>query len=671
MANVVEQLRQIEGFDSLPQARQEALIVDALAKEAKAGVGSYERPLRVGEPQPIQDRIDPAMLQAARQYRPSPQTYQPTNEGNYVLQDRPQAPTLEPSLEETFTRPSETVPLILSAVGGGLPGAGMQAGSALAQRFTSPTLRTALPYVGAALGSEAANVTGKVMSGQSLAPDLSDVASTAVPLALGAWPMAKAAAGEFAATTHVGKVAKLDAATKYVDAANADLQAKWALARQADEARQSVLQAGFNADMKAHAALLELGKADKIRRGEELRRAQAFIKEGNMDKARQVIADLPNVPTDLHVKEAYADVAEQVLKNNLVIELPEVQKLKSTFVQEAAHLQSIAGHSPLAAKLEALANAGAGGAPLSLADVHETIGMVKARIGDLSGEATAAAKEQRRTYVRMLAALDEDMKNIAAQNPEIKQWKSLVDTANATYLKRQTVKDLEQFINSQLYETSAVTGEQIFTPKRFLDSLEKPANAELKKYMQATKFKEEGDRSLYDITRDNFTQHSKEAYDAAEKLRLDKRALDAVKPEAPTPPPPSQMGPAPRPLEVDPKLTDTRSDRLPVVVSAGTRVAAGIAAAALYGGGYSPYATGLAIAGAGLPSFITAYMMSPQGQRTLLRIMTEYGGKLTPEAVGFLTAAARATGERAPDILGAADAARRAISGAGTATPSQ
>ena len=410
-----------------------------------------------------------------------------------------------------------------------------------------------------------------------------------------------------------------------------------------------------------------------------------------MDKARQVIADLPNVPTEAHVTEAYADVAEQVLKNNLVIKLPEVQRLKSTFAQEAARLKSIAGDSPLAAKLDSLANAGKPPAPapynpalmpmnqprppaakpLGLDDVHDTIGMIKARIRDLSGDASAAAKEQRRTYVRMLDALDADMAQIATQHPEIRQWKSLVDTANATYLKRQTVQDLDRFINSQLYETSAVTGEQIFTPKRFLDALEKPANADLKKYMQATKFEEEGGKSLYDITKDNFTRHSKEGYDAAEKLRLDKRALDAVKPEAPIAPAVNpQMGPAPRSPEVDPKLKDTHSDRLPVVASAGMRVAGGMGAAALYGGGYSPYATGAAILGAGLQNFITAYMMSPGGQRTLLRIMTEYGGKLTPGAVGFLTTAARATGERVPDILGAVEAARRKIWPSESATPS-
>lgn len=633
--DVLQELKRRAGAGELNQ-RQQAILQE-LERRLAPQAPPYQRPTRVGDPRaPLQAGLEPESLQAAMTAPTVP--------------DIRYGPPLEPGLEEGFTDP-RTMAL---TIGGGLAGsAGMRAGMALAPFFTNPIARAAAPYLGSAAGSEAVNLAAKATEpgatvGSVLTPDLSDVVATGVPLAAGARDIGRAAAGALARSSRAGKVAQesvkkqtADASRASAQAFNDQVQADFDLSTAKQAHTRAMDQARLDDDLRSYNALLERHTAEKARQAEVIRGLTQAQREGNVAKAADYVARLPNIPSADDVAQSYAGVQSVAQSYKTPIVLPELQKVQQQLIKEADSVRKIPGGAGLANTLEAIGSAGAD-ETLSLADIQTGLRLMKAHVRTLNRSTSEYAGTQARAYGRLIEAMEEGLKNLADNDALPDTFRGLLRSANAQYLKYATHEELTDFVTNAMVRPGP-GGVPQFSPQVALRALESKQYAPMKRYMQQTAFEELGGKNLYDLTKETLTAMA--GSDVAEKgaLIAQRRALQPpVRPELP----PTSPSGVPRGLglvqqEVPPAYQpgDTAPGTGAILASLAARGILGTSAALLASSGQYHAALPLAAGMVGLPNTVAALLSQPWGQRLILRLMQEQGPRLTPTMMGFINAA--------------------------------
>src|SRR5262249_31793144 len=156
------------------------------------------------------------------------------------------------------------------------------------------------------------------------------------------------------------------------------------------------------------------------------------------------------VPTEVAVKEAYADLTQFAKENNFTIEMPALDKLRETFLQEVERLENQLGRTSFIQQLRRVGNVGQDSADLgAIWDLQKSL---RGQMADLAGDPSSYAKGRMRIYGRMLDAIDTDMKALEQANPTVAQWGPLLRDANNMNLRYQTHEDLNKFMDTNMFD---------------------------------------------------------------------------------------------------------------------------------------------------------------------------------------------------------------------------
>lgn len=636
--NVVEQLRQIEGFDQLPQDRQEALIVDALEKETQGGVGAPSAPSTTPGYQGLG-----AFHEGGTVERAVPQDFGQTLRsvlaGNMSVADALKVTGLR-GMGATFgsePRPAEAealrgVPsMVGSLVGTGLGAAGGPAGMAIGD----------LLGTGAGYGLEVA--LGATQ------PTLQDMAlQLGIPLAANAWQAIRPVVRGLARSSSPGKMALKTQADDAVAAFNARVQAEYAQANAQREAVKAQRQFQYQNDLEAWRTVEAQQAAEKARYAEQLRGFTQAYKEGNVAQVATYMENVPGIPSKAQYQESYRGAQEIADNYKTPIVLDEIQAVKKQFLDEAGSLKKITGDTPLTRQLESLARAGtttAGPVPLTLTDIQSALASMNAHIASLKRSTGEYAGAQLRTYSRLVEATEDGLKKLAANEGLPGQFQLQLKVANAEYLKARTHAELTDFLTHDMLQYGPGGGAQ-FTPQRALHALENKSNAQLKRYMQQTHFEELGGKNLYELTQETLQAMAQAGVTEQQRLRMLKLTGGMTAPPQPSDPTANWIGVA-KPQTMTAPRIDTGHGTAAILADAALRVGGPLVGLGLQQmgltGGMSPY-TAMGIGGvvtAGAPNLLAQLMMRPGGQQTLVTLIETQGTRLTPPMMGFLSAATR------------------------------
>mgnify|MGYP001602080084 CR=1 FL=1 len=607
MPNVVEQLRQIEGFDQLPPERQEVLIVDALRQESQApsDTSATQAGLNPAYNQPMQ--VSPTTFhEGGTIERAVPRTFGETARSVMAGNLSPMEAVKVGGLREMgATFGSEGQQSQVDSMRGGPTMAGSLIGTVLGAPG-GPVTMAAGDILGTATGYGIERLIGSEKPGI-----LNALMALGPTVALNASPLLRKGAGAIARASGPGKqalenvrglnadklagtVAQLETGQVATDAAERqaitqtnDLIKSFNTKAATDHAEQVTARAfettkqkiAFDSDTAAYQAVLD-AQSENTQRLTNLRQrfntavadlrakdlqAQLIQQTKNIELAALQVGSLPNTPTAEQVKKTYATLQTISDRSGISTVLPELSNARKSIERMATALQKEPGSQALGNDLMRLAKGKA--QPVSLIDTKEIMDALRRRASKLRDSTAADASTDLHTTNTILKAYEDGVDALAARNADAKEFVATLKLGRAQSLRQQTVEELDSFLNHDMV-AYVPGGPPRLDATKALNALESKGNETMRRFMERTVYTQDDDpewagRNLYDITREHLTQMSKLGLTQKQVAALTSvetgvpqgRTLAPLppvqrppRPDAPAPfTPPPGVGPAPTP----------------------------------------------------------------------------------------------------------------------------
>ena len=472
---------------------------------------------------------------------------------------------------------------------------------------------------------------------------------------------------------NVQTTASNTAADEAVSAFNAKAKADLEHAQALQARAQATAQGEFNEEMRSYNILLAQRAAEKARQAEVLRGMQMAQRQGNVPKTEQFAAQmLPVVPTQKQVETFYLEAQTAAEKYGVSVVFPELQAVRKVLRQEAASARKGLGDTPLSRSLDKLGGAGGKTGELTLQDVQVSLSMAKAQAADPN-----KSPVERRAYARITQATETGLEKLAERSDLPNEFRFNLKLANQANLQRRSHEDMARFLAEDAAPVMA-DGLRGFSAPVALKKLDDKGHTAFRNFLKKTTLPDSTE-TLYDRLIGFLTTLSSKDFQALEaqrdlvkKLRgapagkpfnpVGEQGLESSKlrPQAATRPPavPQSLEEVPAPYRPQPyEAPPVKPGMLATSANTFARAGLTVASAALLGQGRNPAALLTFAGAAGLPSAISALLMTERGTKILLGLVRAQGQRFTNAMAGFVTAAARSVLDPAGEAVTSAPAA--------------